>query len=137
MTPKINILVIDDDPICHLISMKFIQQTGLTNEIYTACNGKLALDLIHTFSCSKQSIPHVIFVDLNMPILDGFGFIEAFKELSIPGKDKIQIAIVTSSIDSNDRNHANELGIDHFLTKPLSEQTVRSVLEAINGTEIV
>jgi CheY-like chemotaxis protein len=61
-------------------------------------------------------------------MMDGFGFIEAFRKISIPNRDNIVIAIVTSSQDSNDLRRAQELGVTHYLTKPISEHSMRPVL---------
>src|SRR5882724_9641813 len=96
MIAKINILLVDDDPVCHFISTKILQQLGLS-KIHTAANGQEALTLIGGCTGEKESSPSIIFVDLDMPILDGFGFIEAYKKLNTPRKDKTSIAILTSS----------------------------------------
>ena len=129
MITKINILLVDDDPVSHFISTKVLQQMGL-NEIYTATNGKEALKLMDAISSERQPVRNAIFLDLDMPILDGFGFIEAFKKLNIPHKDKIHIIILTSSSNPIDKKRAIELGISHYLIKPMSEKTARPILES-------
>ena len=80
MITKLKVLLIDDDPIFHFINSKVLKRLGLT-EISTAQNGQEALTLIKT--CKEQYSGHgAIFVDLDMPILNGFGFIEAYKKLN-------------------------------------------------------
>lgn len=127
---KKNILLIDDDQIFNFLSTKVLQRLGITEGIHTAANGRDALDLIKECFTSKENFPDVIFLDINMPIMDGFGFLEAFKKIATPLKEKVVIAIVTSSQDSNDIRRAKELGITHYLTKPISEKTLRPVLES-------
>jgi CheY-like chemotaxis protein len=127
---NLNVLLIDDEPVFHMINTKILQRLGLTR-ISTACNGKEALNFFVKSSSGDQTIPDAIFVDLNMPVLDGFGFIEAFARLNIPGKSKPRIAILTSSIDPRDMKRAEELGIQDYLTKPITESSVRSVLESL------
>ena len=66
-----------------------------------------------------------------MPILDGFGFIEAFKKLIIPQKDKVEIAILSSSFNPSDINRAKELGIAHYINKPISGTTIQSLITSL------
>ncbi|TFG74761.1 MAG: response regulator, partial [Flavobacteriales bacterium] len=70
--------------------------------ITTYANGKLAIDQIKAALENKKSLPEVIFLDINMPIMDGWQFLEAFISLAIP--QKIRINIVTSSIDAVDHD---------------------------------
>ena len=73
----------------------------------------------------------VILLDLNMPVMDGFTFLEAFQRLKLPRKDAVNIIIVTSSDDARDRERAKEMGITRYLTKPLSEANLISALEGV------
>jgi CheY-like chemotaxis protein len=126
---KKNVLVVDDDQIFNFLSTKTLQKMGITSEINTALNGKEAIDLLNGHYHRALSAPDVILLDLNMPIMDGFGFLEAFKTLQIPSKEKIRIIIVSSSMDPSDIRRAKELGADDYLSKPLTEQTLRAALE--------
>jgi CheY-like chemotaxis protein len=126
---KQNILLVDDDQVFNFLSTKVLHRMGITEGIHTATNGRDALELIKE-SFTDHNFPDIIFLDINMPIMDGFGFIEAFKKMNMPEKEKVVIAIVTSSQDSNDIRRAKELGITHYLTKPISEKTLRPVLES-------
>ena len=68
--------------------------------IETYANGKLALDRIKELLASDHNIPEVIFLDINMPIMDGWQFLEEF--ITLRTEQKIRINIVTSSIDPHD-----------------------------------
>jgi CheY-like chemotaxis protein len=125
---KKNILLIDDDQVFNFLSTKVLHRLGITDGIHTATNGRDALKLINGQAGDHESFPDIIFLDINMPIMDGFGFIEAFRKMAMPNQERIVIAIVTSSQDSNDIQRAKELGISHYLTKPISENTLRPVL---------
>jgi len=122
-----KILLVDDDSVFHFIHTKILQSIGLT-EISTAKNGEEALELLDGQIAGNRALPNVIFVDLDMPVLDGFGFIEGFKKMIIPQKDKIHIAILSSSFNPSDISRAKELGISHYLNKPISGNTIQSVL---------
>lgn len=124
-----NVLLVDDDNIFNFLSTKTLQQMGVANEIHTALNGREALDLLNNYYTGSYSTPDVILLDLNMPVLDGFGFLEAFQRLNMPNKDRITVIIVTSSNDPRDVAKAKQMGITHYLTKPLSEEKLKAVLQ--------
>jgi CheY-like chemotaxis protein len=125
---KKNILLIDDDQVFNFLSTKVLQRLGVTDGIHAVTNARDALKLISGRVTDVTTFPDVIFLDINMPMMDGFGFIEALRQISIPNREEIVIAIVTSSQDSNDIRRAKELGVTHYLTKPISENAMRPVL---------
>ena len=124
---KKNVLLVDDDYIFNFLNQAILERIGVTNEIYTALNGKEALGLLG-YSASPRFVPDVILLDLNMPIMDGFTFLEAFRKLNMPHKENVTIIIVTSSEDPKDIIKAKEMGVEHYLPKPISEADLRKVL---------
>jgi CheY-like chemotaxis protein len=74
-----NVLLVDDDKIFNLLSRKTLGNMDFIEEIHTALNGKEAIDLINDYFQGSKTLPDIILLDLNMPIMDGFGFIEALK----------------------------------------------------------
>ncbi len=125
---KKDVLLVDDDQIFNLLNQKTLQTLEVIGEIHTARNGNEALELINEYYLKSRALPEVILLDLNMPIMDGFGFIEAFHRLDLPNIDKTLIIIVTSSENSADIRRAQQLGIQNYLNKPLSEQELRIAL---------
>ena len=123
-----NVLLVDDDNIFNFLNTKILQLSGMANEIHTAVNGAEALDLLNNYYSGTSSLPDVILLDLNMPVMDGFGFLEAFKKLNLPRKENVQVIIVTSSQNPNDMIRAREMGVTRYLTKPLSEESLLSAL---------
>ncbi len=123
-----NVLLVDDDHIFNFLSAKILQKTGIAGEINTALNGKGALDILNNRYRDSVTIPDVILLDLNMPIMDGFTFLEAFKELNMPHKDDIQIIVVSSSQDPRDIQRARDLGVKHYMQKPITEHGLKAVL---------
>lgn len=117
-----NVLLVDDDVVFTFLNKKVIGSLDFVNEIDTAQNGQQAIDLLNRYSEIARRLPDIILLDLNMPIMDGFGFLEAFKDLNLPSKDKMKIIIVTSSIHPEDIQRAKDYGVTSYLTKPLREE---------------
>ncbi|MDE3743937.1 response regulator transcription factor [Maribacter polysaccharolyticus] len=98
---KINsIFIVDDDPITVFGIRKMLDTSVTFNSISTHVNGQLAIDSIKKIIDAAEKTPEVIFLDINMPIMDGWQFLAEFVELPI--KETIIINIVTSSIDPVD-----------------------------------
>src|SRR5688500_5523222 len=116
-----KIMLIDDDAICNLISKKTLERMGIDSEITVALNGAEAMDILNKSAKKTESYPDIIFLDLNMPVMDGFEFLDAFNNsFNIPKKG-IDIVVVTSSDDPTDIRKIQERGVKHYITKPLSE----------------
>jgi CheY-like chemotaxis protein len=124
-----NVLLIDDDDICNLISSKTLQRMGFADEIHVAMNGEQGISLLEDHFQNSTAMPDVILLDLEMPVMNGFEFLEAFRKLPIPNKESIKIIIVTSSSDPNDMRKAKTMGISHYLTKPISEEKLMTILQ--------
>ena len=102
---------------------------GIAREIHTALNGAEAISLFNQYFDGSVSIPDIILLDLSMPIMDGFSFLEAFKKLPLSHPEKIKIIILSSSVDPKDRARAKAFGVDQYLTKPISETNLAFALQ--------
>ncbi|GHN02473.1 hypothetical protein WSM22_39620 [Cytophagales bacterium WSM2-2] len=122
-----NVLLVDDDKICNLVSEKMLQRIGPDIDIRTALNGKEALKVLSDYS------PDIILLDLNMPIMNGFGFLDAFRDLDLPNKENIQIVVVSSSDNPADIANAKRNGADKYLVKPIEVDTLRAALDRPDG----
>ena len=129
---KRNILIIDDDHICNFLTLKILKKIAGINEVYTALNGSLALNMLQPKNNGTPIRPDIILLDLNMPIMDGFGFLEAFRNADIPGKENILIIIVTSPQNPEDLKRILDSGITHYLIKPLVADELKKILKTIN-----
>jgi CheY-like chemotaxis protein len=124
-----NVLLVDDDSIFNFLNAKTLHGMGFVSDIHTALNGKQAIDLFNDYYGGSKPLPDIILLDLNMPIMDGFGFLEAFRRLDLPDKNQVKIIIVTSSDNKDDIKRAKDLGASQYLTKPLEEHSFRKALE--------
>jgi CheY-like chemotaxis protein len=131
MTKKI--LFVDDDPVFHYIHAKIIKLLGIDCEVRMALNGREALEIVSA-DLPTRFIPDYIFVDINMPVMDGFRFIQSFRALQPPGKENTVIVIVTSSNNGDDRNRAVRMGIEDYIIKPIKSFDLFRILNVSVST---
>jgi CheY-like chemotaxis protein len=114
------IFLVDDDPINNLINRRLLGKAGIGNHIEEYLSAQEALEKIHRLP-NEGSL--LIFLDINMPVLNGWEFLEVYSELFPEREDKI--VILSSSIDFQDRQKALEYPIvSGFLEKPLSLEKI-------------
>jgi CheY-like chemotaxis protein len=123
-----SFLLVDDDIVFNFLNEKILEQTGIAKDIRSAANGEEALALIETSYNAGTMLPDVILLDLNMPVMDGFGFLAAFNQRYFTSRDSVKIIVVSSSQDKHDIQRARALGARAYLSKPL---TYSGLLEAL------
>lgn len=128
--PMKSVLLVDDDHVFNFLSQKVLEQIGEVNDVHTAVNGKEALGLFNEYYSRGRHLPDIILLDLNMPIMDGFAFLEAFRKLKLPDKERVRIIVVTSSENPRDIARVKNLGVDQYLIKPLNQQNLIAALES-------
>ena len=127
-----HVLLIDDDPIFHVIFSRMINNVYAGLNVISFLNGKEALDYLST-SYSKNS-QYVLLLDINMPVFNGWQFIEEIKKRAIIQNDNLTLYVVTSSTDSDDIKRAKSyFFVKDVLTKPLSVNTINFALGPLNN----
>lgn len=131
-TSKINLLVIDDDDINIFIIRKIAEKTGYDIEICAKHNGQLAIDYIKELADARQPLPQLILIDINMPILNGWEFIEAFEALNLNVDNDMYM--LSSSVYENDIEKAKSYkSVKGFISKPLSIDRLKELLAAVRN----
>ncbi len=132
-----KVICVDDDPIALLLSKLVISKANFATEIVTATNGQEALDylsrmdIINENRSSKEVL--LILLDLNMPIMDGWEFLEQFNSNFYTNYSKAKIILLSSSIDPKDiRKSKNFPMVLDFLPKPLTKEVLALISEKIN-----
>ena len=125
---KKNILLIDDDFTFNYVARVMLERTQRVQTVSTAMNGREALRELNKSIDAGAPLPDLIFVDINMPVMNGFQFIKAFQEMDLPGKENVSLALVTSSLDPRDLEEARALGVNMYYSKPLSESDIQAAL---------
>jgi len=121
-----KILLVDDDVINNELNKFVIENTGYAKNIEIALNGEEAINLLQ--KKDETDTPNLIFLDLNMPIMNGFEFLEEYKNMNIPCKELTKIYILTSSRNEKDLAKAKNFQIEGYVTKPLTIEKVKTIL---------
>ena len=110
--------IIDDDPIPRFILTNRLKHHQLSETIYEF---EHASELISKLRNKTIELPNLVFLDLNMPVLSGWDFLDIVEQESLFGKFEVEVVIVTSSIDQEDRDKAKTYPcVKHYLTKPVN-----------------
>lgn len=120
-----TVLLIDDDSIFHLIHRKLLGFNADIEKVTEASSGAAALQLLQ--EASSETMPDVILVDLDMPGMGGFEFVEKYIALGLREKKKSFISMLSSSSSFEDTERAKKLGVA-FLNKPLDVGAMRSAM---------
>lgn len=117
------ILCVDDDPITLMLCKKVITKTSFSNTIATAKNGEEALQYFNSIINQNEEtkLPQLIFLDLNMPIMDGWEFLDNFSSNKYSAVNSTKIVVLSSTIDPEDleKSKKYKMVID-FLSKPIT-----------------
>ena len=125
-----TICIVDDDSLYTLLLRKKIEKLNLCNNIVAHPDGEAAIEAIKNLLASGSSLPDVILLDINMPIMNGWEFMEAFAKLLPQIRKNVAIYIASSSIAQEDRQRAQANAyIRNYITKPLETDTLLRITE--------
>jgi CheY-like chemotaxis protein len=123
-----KVLLVDDDIITNFLHKNMIEE-NLTEDIEIASDGKEALDVIHK-CLDAHSCPELILLDINMPVMNGFEFLEAFQKME--EKPQSNVFLLTSSLSMHDLDKAKEYNVKGYLSKPLTEDKLKRLVDTIH-----
>ncbi|WP_106791029.1 two-component system response regulator [Aquimarina sp. Aq78] len=126
-----SVCIIDDDHIYINLLSKIIELKKLSESVLVFNNGKEALDffLQSLLKEENEEVPQIIFLDLNMPVMDGWEFLNEFSKIKNQIRKKIDLYVVSSSIDSRDIERAKSIDIvSDYLTKPIKLDDFERIL---------
>ncbi|RYY36202.1 MAG: response regulator [Sphingobacteriaceae bacterium] len=125
----ISVLLVDDDEINNFISIKLIKKALLNTDITACLNGRFAIDqLVSIQKKNPEELPDYILLDINMPIMNGWEFLDEYKRLGIDPLKKTKIFIISSSVFSNDISKAKSYSqVEDFISKPLNVERIKEI----------
>ena len=127
------VMLIDDNELDNFINQKIIESSLFSKKIYVNSSGVSALEFLKNLLVAEKLVsdlmPAVIFIDINMPLMDGFQFIDEYLKLPKNTKRKTKLIILTSSINPSDREMSVKYGdIITFINKPLNEESLALIV---------
>ncbi|WP_119079724.1 response regulator [Chitinophaga alhagiae] len=125
MKPLKSIFIVDDDPIHQQITEIMLHRLSISEAVSRFSDAQDALDHIRANMHDARAMPDIILLDLNMPVMDGWEFLEAFDAVRSTLPSKIKVYVLTSSIDEKDRERVSRFTfVEGYLTKPLSKEII-------------
>ena len=129
----ILILLAEDDPDDRLMTKEALEESRLVNDLFTVEDGELLMDYLHHrgkyANMSGWSLPGLILLDLNMPRKDGREVLKELKE--DPNLRRIPVVVLTTSKAEEDICRTYDLGVNSFITKPVSFESLVSIMNTL------
>ena len=135
MNKKLNcVLLIDDDEPTNFLSQMILEEAGYVNEIQVAISGEAALQYLNKVDDHgkdpKYPRPDLILLDINMPAMNGWEFLEEYNNMNNRHKESIVIIMLTTSLNPDDRLRAENIAsVSGFEHKPLTEEMLEAIIE--------
>jgi len=115
-------MLVDDNDTDNFISKRIIEITKFSSRVEVKGSGKAALDYLRENQNNAANLPSLIFLDINMPIVDGFVFLYEFEKFNEVVRNKCKVIILSSSDNKRDIDKiVNNNHVIKFITKPLTE----------------
>jgi CheY-like chemotaxis protein len=124
--------IVDDDKIHNFLIQKAVEQTNLVDTIKVFGNGLDAIDFLKKNAANRATLPEIILLDLSMPVMDGWEFLEEYRVLSPKLGRKIAIYIISSSISPYDIDRAKSISfVTDFIIKPVSKEKLIEIFKKL------
>jgi CheY-like chemotaxis protein len=128
-----KVMVIDDNEIDRYIANRNITKYDFAEEVITMESSKAALNFLCSLKDTPDQLPQLIFLDIRMPEIDGFGFLEEYEKLPESVKKNCIIMMLTTSLNPSDHERAkNNQYVSRFLNKPLDKDKIDSLISDID-----
>lgn len=126
------VMLIDDNEIDNLINQKMIEASGISEHIYTHTGARSAIEFLKNMEklrdTGKNVLPEMIFLDIDMPLMDGFQFLDEFETLEDETKSQCSVVMLTSSISPADVNKSKKYEyVKKYINKPLSQENLEKL----------
>src|SRR5881227_3687520 len=119
-----DVLLVEDDPITIMVCERIIKMTSFAEKVTSCQNGKMALDYL-LFAREKGILPQIIFLDINMPVMNGWDFLIELDKIKSGFKPLPDIYLLSSTVDPEDFTKAKDFkSVKDFISKPLSKEVL-------------
>jgi CheY-like chemotaxis protein len=133
----IKITLVDDDKIFVFLTKKTIEATKIETEVSVFGDGEEAIEYLRQVSGQPELLPDIICLDLSMPIMDGWEFLEEFILLKPALQKKVILYLVSSSISPHDIERAKSISVvSDFIIKPIAKEKIVELFKAFNQHKV-
>jgi CheY-like chemotaxis protein len=124
-----HVMLIDDNEIDNLINSRIMTAHNFASSVDVKTSTESALESLRKLTPDSENLPSIIFLDLQMPVLDGFAFLDEFEKMSDAVKSNCRIVVLSSSISPDDINRAStHKYVIKYINKPLSEMYLDAII---------
>jgi CheY-like chemotaxis protein len=128
----LHILIIDDDEINNFIAAKLIDKIPPRARVSTCLNGQEGINYITSRLNNQKDLPDIIFLDINMPIMNGWEFLEEYAALTHQISKKIVINMLSSSVYNDDISKSKTYPtVNRFISKPLTIEKIQDLYQSL------
>ncbi|KJD35557.1 transcriptional regulator [Tamlana sedimentorum] len=132
MSKVVNICIVDDDEIYQFTTLQTLKKLNLEKNIMAFYDGEEACNFLLKHLGDINKLPDVIFLDINMPIMDGFQFMAEYVKIKPKVGKKIIIFMVSSSVDPADIERAKDISdISDYIIKPIKRGELHAIFEKL------
>ena len=123
------ILLVDDDPTSNYLNQLLLEELAVADQLLVATNGAEALHILtHVLPPATAAGPVLVLLDVNMPVMNGIEFLEAYQQLPPDRRQAVVIVMLTTSLHPRDLARIQALPIAGLVSKPLSEEKINTIL---------
>jgi len=121
--------IVDDDDVFQYLALKAVEQVSFELRVITFLDGEKAYKFIQENSNNIEKLPDIILLDINMPYMDGWSFVKEYIKLKPKLSKKIDIYMVSSSVDESDIKKANSISeISDYIIKPVTPDKIEELI---------
>ncbi|PCJ66881.1 MAG: response regulator [Bacteroidetes bacterium] len=121
-----RVAIIDDDNIFQFTTKVKLEKLKLADEVLIFNDGEEVLEYLK--NTKLEELPDILFLDINMPIVDGWDFLEMYKDIEKSKQDRMDIYMLSSSINPDDVKRAEDnIYVNDYITKPIRDEDLTKI----------
>jgi CheY-like chemotaxis protein len=129
-----KLAIVDDDEAFVFLTREIVEETDMVNNISVFGNGLDALNFIQQNKNNSNELPEIILLDLNMPVMDGWQFLERYCTMTSELAKPIAVYICTSSISPDDVAKAREISaVSDYIVKPVTTDNLKLMISGLKN----
>jgi CheY-like chemotaxis protein len=130
-------IIIDDSPIDLTLTAVVIQKNELAQKVSSFNSGVAALEYLRQINLHSEMLPDIMFLDIHMPLLDGFGFLDAFIKFNWPAEKMPIVVFASSTINDSDFTRIASYTLKkHFVSKPVTMSVIAQLMADLSECNI-